>query len=236
MFYPKAQILQTLVNKSYLSGCFRISLLFLIAITSVNTPSAYAIDGGTQIGLSLGYGNYGVLGDDLEKSNFISTANPSICFSIPINRLISIGSGIGYTSRGGKLSETLLFFNRVYVVEYHYALKLNYINIPIVVKYQFKERVAISGGVEVLYLLSAEQSNTTYEIGSLTVAHPFPLSEDLAHKYDVAPMLAIHAKINPSVEVAVSYSFGLRNIYEDYPSYISERTSHGYSIILSVLI
>ncbi|MBJ6369808.1 porin family protein [Snuella sedimenti] len=118
------------------------------------------------------------------------------------NNKLDYRADISYNQKGGAVS---YWTNSV---QTQISTKLDYIDIPILIEYEFINNLSLIGGVQVGFLINATSKNsrTGFEIKSTEGFNTLDFSTAAGLKYDLLKRFFIEAKL----------SYGLTKVLKDY--------------------
>jgi opacity protein-like surface antigen len=137
-------------------------LVFGFATAQEEVKKASDVKFGAKGGINLA----NIAGDDAGDANMYVGFNAGMFVEIPLTDKLTIQPEVLYSAQGSKSEGPLEVEGNVYDVEA--TLKLNYINIPVMFKYQVADKFSLEAGPYVGFLASAKVKAEVSGIGSAT--------------------------------------------------------------------
>lgn len=144
----------------------------LLTITSINAQASFGIKAGVNFASILNENISGVKGRTSFNVGFVTEIETSYSTAVQIELLYS---GQGFKYKGG-------FIENENVPKETY--KLDYLNIPIVFKYYFKEGFSFETGPQVGFLLSAKTSDTDINVSKAFTDASFDWLIGFGYKFE----------------------------------------------------
>jgi len=172
-------------------------VLFILAIAIAATGSVNAQDVkiGAKVGLNLANITGDFDGDDLDaKTGF----NLGVFAEISLSDKLICQPELLFSTQGAKLEET----------NYNYSLKLNYLNIPLMIKYAVTDKFALELGPQVGFLLSANEEET---FNGETASDEEDV-KDYFKSIDFGLNFGASFDVSEKIIIGARYNLGLSNI------------------------
>ena len=173
--------------------------------------------------------------------------------NFPLSPRFSIQSGLGYAMVSNKVlikSDTTVFKNdiigKVYQVNENSTVQMEYLNLPIVLKYRINHKFRILAGVEVSYAFSApvHSYSQNYKKDSSKNYRPTNQADSLAplrnkisnfnsdiNRFNLAMQIGFDWNMSKSLDLSLSYFGGLTNILKNSSGYIQTYGNNNYGNI-----
>lgn len=168
-------------------------LLILIALSI--SAMAQRFEGGVVVGLSGtqvdgdGYGGY-------KKAGIYS----GLWIRLPIAERLDLQAELAYSQKGSK---RLPDKNG----NIHYLLKLNYVDLPLFLRYNISDKIGIEGGF-----------NTGFFAGAKEYLDDFPTDYGDFHKMELAFLLGLYWNMNDNISVGIRNSRSILSIRKTKPN------------------
>jgi len=172
-------------------------VLFILAIAIAATGSVNAQDVkiGAKVGLNLANITGDFDGDDLDaKTGF----NLGVFAEISLSDKLIFQPELLFSTQGAKSEET----------NYNYSLKLNYLNIPLMIKYAVTDKFALELGPQVGFLLSANEEET---FNGETASDEEDV-KDYFKSIDFGLNFGASFDVSEKIIIGARYNLGLSNI------------------------
>ena len=172
-------------------------VLFILAIAIAVTGSVNAQDVkiGAKVGLNLANITGDFDGDDLDaKTGF----NLGVFAEISLSDKLIFQPELLFSTQGAKSEET----------NYNYSLKLNYLNIPLMIKYAVTDKFALELGPQVGFLLSANEEET---FNGETASDEEDV-KDYFKSIDFGLNFGASFDVSEKIIIGARYNLGLSNI------------------------
>ncbi|MGQ7946854.1 porin family protein [Flavobacterium sp. WC2509] len=178
-------------------------LLSAIALIGLsNTIHAQTDSSTIQFGVKGGVNFSNIYNEEVDDNNVLTSFNAGIYASFPITDLIAIQPEILYSQKGAELKYDNAFATG------EAKFKLNYIEVPVLVKFNLTENLNIHAGPYVAYLVDAQVKNNS-EGGSFNFEDNY--NNDDFNKFDAGLSGGIGLEFN-SVGFGARYNYGLSKI------------------------
>jgi len=181
---------------------FSIATLFAIGFNAHSQEIKYGIKAGLNIA---------DWGSDAENTNVRAGFNAGVLAEIRFGNF-ALQPEIVYSQQGSKV-EYNFYSGSIYDGKVEYTSKLDYINIPIAVKYYIIEGLSIQAGPQIGFLVSAKEKGETIVDGRAVSAEAD--AKDLYEKVDLALFGGIGYDLPVGVFFQVRYNAGLSNVNKD---------------------
>ena len=147
-------------------------VIVLLTITSINAQATVGIKGGVNFASILNENINGVKGRTSFNVGLVAEVETSYSTAVQVELLYS---GQGFKYKGGRIGG-VEFLEDTY--------KLDYLNIPIVFKYYFKEGFSFESGPQVGFLLSAKMDKQDVNVRDFFTDASFDWLIGFGYKFD----------------------------------------------------
>lgn len=120
-----------------------------------------------------------------------------LIFKIPIQKKLFIQPELLYSSKGYKSNDQ---FGSIYQ-----TVRLNYLNLPVLLNYHFDEKTSIAFGPEFGYLLSAQLV--------IDRENNFNVTKQYPPKFDVGASMGLQYKLIKNTSIEIRYNYGFNTLY-----------------------
>ncbi|MET3026785.1 porin family protein [Flavobacterium sp. UW10123] len=179
---------------------------FLCALTLFLTASfgmLYAQDNNvnTEFGVKGGFNmsNLYGSGDDVDDNNILYGFNAGVYATLPISDFVAIQPELLFTTKGSKLEYNSAFASG------DAKFRLNYIELPLLVRVNVTKNFNIHAGGYASYLVSSKVS------GNGTVDFDENIDTDDLNKFDAGISAGVGVDFNP-ISVGLRYNYGLTTV------------------------
>jgi hypothetical protein len=180
--------------------------LYLYALTLFMTASFGMLQAQenvtTEFGIKGGLNMSNLYTDDADDENVLFGFNAGVYATLPVSDFVAIQPELLFTTRGSKLE-----YNNA-LIEGNAKFKLNYIELPLLVRVNLTKNFNIHAGGYASYLVS---SKVTGE-GSFNFEEEF--DTDNFNKFDAGLAAGVGLDFNP-ISIGVRYNYGLTTIVKD---------------------
>ncbi|OOV17522.1 porin family protein [Flavobacterium sp. LM4] len=156
----------------------------------------------TEFGIKGGLNMSNLYTDDADDENVLFGFNAGVYATLPVSDFVAIQPELLFTTRGSKLE-----YNNA-LIEGNAKFKLNYIEVPLLVRVNLTKNFNIHAGGYASYLVS---SKVTGE-GSFNFEEEF--DTDNFNKFDAGIAAGVGLDFNP-ISIGVRYNYGLTTIVKD---------------------
>ncbi|CAD0009543.1 porin family protein [Flavobacterium chungangense] len=156
----------------------------------------------TEFGIKGGLNMSNLYTDDADDENVLFGFNAGVYATLPVSDFVAIQPELLFTTRGSKLE-----YNNA-LIEGNAKFKLNYIELPLLVRVNLTKNFNIHAGGYASYLVS---SKVTGE-GSFNFEEEF--DTDNFNKFDAGLAAGVGLDFNP-ISIGVRYNYGLTTIVKD---------------------
>jgi len=146
-----------------------------------------------------------IVGDDAGDANMFVGFNAGFFVEIPVTDKLTIQPEILYSAQGSKSEGPLVIDGSLYDVKA--TMKLNYINIPVMFKYNVVEKFSLEAGPYVGFLTTAKMKVDVDGYGSATED-----MKDLVKSTDFGIALGMNYDFSDVIFANVRYQGGLTQI------------------------
>ena len=159
----------------------------------------------TKFGAKGGINLANIVGDDAGDANMFVGFNAGFFVEIPVTDKLTIQPEILYSAHGSKSEGPLVIDGSLYDVKA--TMKLNYINIPVMFKYNVVEKFSLEAGPYVGFLTTAKMKVDVDGYGSATED-----MKDLVKSTDFGVALGMNYDFSDVIFANVRYQGGLTQI------------------------
>lgn len=177
------------------------ALALLIGLGS-NSAQAQINDGTAQFGVKGGVNFSNMYTDDVSDNNVLTSFNAGIYAMLPITDFVAIQPEVLYSRKGSELTYDNAFATG------KAKFKLNYIEVPILVKANLTKNVSVHAGPYFAYLVDAQVTNESSG-GSLNFEDTY--NNDDFNKFDAGLSAGIGFDFE-SVGIGARYNYGLTTV------------------------
>ena len=146
-----------------------------------------------------------IVGDDAGDANMFVGFNAGFFVEIPVTDKLTIQPEILYSAQGSKSEGPLNIEGDIYDVKA--TLKMNYINVPVMFKYQIADKFSLEAGPYVGFLVSAKVKAEVSGFGSATED-----AKDLFKSTDFGLGLGMNYEFSDVIFANARYQAGLTEI------------------------
>jgi len=156
----------------------------------------------TEFGIKGGLNMSNLYKDDADDKNVLFGFNAGVYATLPVSDFIAIQPELLFTTRGSKLE-----YNNA-LAQGNVKLKLNYIELPLLVRVNITKNFNIHAGGYASYLVSAKSTGD----GDFEFEDQY--NTDDFNKFDAGIAAGIGVDFNP-ISVGLRYNYGLTTIVKD---------------------
>lgn len=120
-----------------------------------------------------------------------------LSFKIPVQKNLFIQPEVLYSSKGDRLNDQ---FGAIYQ-----SVRLNYLNLPVLLNYRFDEKTSLAFGPEFGYLLSAQL--VIDKGNNINVTKQYP------PKFDIGASMGLQYRLIKSTSIEIRYNYGFNTLY-----------------------
>ena len=146
-----------------------------------------------------------IVGDDAGDANMFVGFNAGFFVEIPVTDKLTIQPEILYSAQGSKSEGPLNIEGDIYDVKA--TLKMNYINVPVMFKYQVADKFSLEAGPYIGFLVSAKVKAEVSGFGSATED-----AKDLFKSTDFGLGLGMNYEFSDVIFANARYQAGLTEI------------------------
>ncbi|KAF2081834.1 porin family protein [Flavobacterium sharifuzzamanii] len=158
-----------------------------------NVNTEYGVKGGFN--MSNLYGS----GDDVDDNNILYGFNAGVYATLPISDFVAIQPELLFTTKGSKLEYNSAFASG------DAKFRLNYIELPLLVRVNVTKNFNIHAGGYASYLVSSKVS------GNGTVDFDQNIDTDDLNKFDAGLSAGVGVDFNP-ISIGLRYNYGLTTV------------------------
>ena len=170
-----------------------------------NAQDAVKATSEVKFGAKGGINLANIVGDDAGDANMFVGFNAGFFVEIPVTDKLTIQPEILYSAQGSKSEGPLVIDGSLYDVKA--TMKLNYINIPVMFKYNVVEKFSLEAGPYVGFLTTAKMKVDVDGYGSATED-----MKDLVKSTDFGVALGMNYDFSDVIFANVRYQGGLTQI------------------------
>lgn len=170
-----------------------------------NAQDAVKATSEVKFGAKGGINFANIVGDDAGDANMFVGFNAGFFVEIPVTDKLTIQPEILYSAQGSKSEGPLVIDGSLYDVKA--TMKLNYINIPVMFKYNVVEKFSLEAGPYVGFLTTAKMKVDVDGYGSATED-----MKDLVKSTDIGIALGMNYEFSDVIFANVRYQGGLTQI------------------------
>lgn len=179
----------------------KISAAFLLVFGLSTTSNAQVSDTSPQFGVKGGVNFSNIYNEEVDDNNVLTSFNAGVFAEFPVSEFISIQPELLYSRKGAEL----VYDN---IVSGTAKFKLNYIEAPVLLKFNLGENFNIHAGPYFAYLIDAKVTNES-DSGNFDFEENY--DNDDFNKFDVG--LAAGVGVNfEGFGVGVRYNYGLSTV------------------------
>lgn len=156
----------------------------------------------TEFGVKGGLNMSNLYTDDADDENVLFGFNAGVYATLPVSDFIAIQPELLFTTRGSKLE-----YNNA-LAQGNVKLKLNYIELPLLVRVNITKNFNIHAGGYASYMVSAKSTGD----GDFEFEDQY--DTDDFNKFDAGLAAGIGVDFNP-ISVGLRYNYGLTTIQKD---------------------
>lgn len=179
-----------------------LALLAIILGASTTTINAQVNNGEAQFGVKGGVNFSNMYTQDVDDNNVLTSFNAGIYASFPITDFIAIQPEVLYSRKGSELS-----YDNVFATG-KAQFKLNYIEVPVLVKANLTKNLNIHAGPYIAYLVDAQVKNES-DGGSFNFEDN--LNNDDFNKFDAGISAGIGLDFE-TIGIGARYNYGLTTV------------------------
>lgn len=180
-------------------------LAAFVLVSGATITSGYAQtndSSNAQIGVKGGVNFSNMYVEDVDDNNVLTSFNAGFYASIPLTSSIAIQPELLYSRKGAELE-----YNNL-LAEGKAKFKLNYIEMPVLLKVNVTDNINIHAGPYFAYLINAEVSNENSE-GEVNFEDEY--DNDDFNKFDVGLSAGLGFDFN-SIGIGARYNYGLSTV------------------------
>lgn len=183
----------------------QINFLAAIAIAGLSLTSVQAQTNNSDeshFGVKGGVNFSNIISEDIDDNNVLTSFNVGVYGTFPVGDILSIQPEVLYSRKGGELTYDNAF------VSGKTQFKLNYIEVPILLKVNVTDNFNIHVGPYVAYLIDAQVKN---DADGGTIDFEDDYDNDDFNKFDAGISAGIGFDFN-SIGIGARYNYGFTNI------------------------
>ena len=181
-----------------------IKLLAAIALIGLSNTTQAQTDSSTktQFGIKGGVNFSNIYNEDVDDNNMLTSFNAGVYATFPLSDFIAIQPEVLYSVKGAQLTYDNAFATG------EAKFKLNYIEVPVLAKFNVTKNLNIHAGPYFAYLVDAQVKNET-EGGSFDFEENF--NNDDFNKFDAGISAGLGLEFD-SLGFGARYNFGMTKI------------------------
>jgi hypothetical protein len=156
----------------------------------------------TEFGIKGGLNMSNLYTDDADDENVLFGFNAGVYATLPVSDFVAIQPELLFTTRGSELE-----YNNA-LIEGNAKFKLNYIELPLLVRVNLTKNFNIHAGGYASYLVSSKVTGD----GSFNFEEEF--DTDNFNKFDAGLAAGVGVDFNP-ISIGLRYNYGLTTIVKD---------------------
>ena len=180
----------------------QIKFLVAIAITGLSLSNVQAQSSEFQFGVKGGVNFSNIYSTEVDDNNVLTSFNAGIYTSFPVGDIISIQPEALYSRKGGELA----YDNAIATGKTQF--KLNYIEVPVLLKVNITENLSVHAGPYFAYLIDAEVNN---DADGSAIDFEDSYDNDDFNKFDVGISGGIGFDFG-SLGIGARYNYGFSTI------------------------
>lgn len=175
-----------------------------LTLTSVQaqTNSSTSSSTGAQFGVKGGVNFSNIYSEDIDDNNVLTSFNAGLFATFPVGDILSVQPEILYSRKGGEL-----VYNNAFVSGTA-QFKLNYIEVPVLLKVNITDNLNVHAGPYFAYLIDAQETN---DASGDAFDYETNYDNDDFNKFDVGISGGIGFDFN-SIGIGARYNYGFTTI------------------------
>jgi len=178
------------------------ALIFCFGATFTNVQAQTNDTGNAQIGVKGGVNFSNMYTEDVDDNNVLTSFNAGFYASVPLTSSLAFQPEFLYSRKGAELEYDNAF------VSGKAKFKLNYIEVPLLLKINLTNNINIHAGPYFAYLIDAQVSNENND-GEVNFEEEF--DNDDFNKLDVGLSAGLGFDFN-SIGIGARYNYGLSTV------------------------
>lgn len=181
----------------------KISFALVLALGLTTTSNAQVNEESKpQVGVKGGLNFSNLYTDDVDDNNMLTSFNAGVYASFPLTTFIAIQPELLYSRKGAEL-----VYNNAFA-EGTAKFKLNYIELPLLVKVNVAKNISIHAGPYVAYLIDAQVKNET-DSGTFDFEKNY--NNDDFNKFDTGLSAGVGFDLD-AIGIGLRYNYGLSTV------------------------
>lgn len=181
------------------------AVILLVAFGSANAQEKTSNVSNIKFGAKGGVNFANLAGDDADGAKMFVGFNAGFFIEIPVADKLVFQPEILYSAQGSKSEGPLFVDGSVYNVEA--TFKFNYINIPLLFKYEIADKFSLEAGPYVGFLTSAKLKAKIQGVGSETID-----AKDMLKSTDFGLAIGMNYEFTDVIFANARYQSGLTEI------------------------
>ena len=181
------------------------AVILLVAFGSANAQEKTSNVSNIKFGAKGGVNFANLAGDDADGAKMFVGFNAGFFIEIPVADKLVFQPEILYSAQGSKSEGPLFVDGSVYNVEA--TFKFNYINIPLLFKYEIADKFSLEAGPYVGFLTSAKLKAKIQGVGSETID-----AKDMLKSTDFGIAIGMNYEFTDVIFANARYQSGLTEI------------------------
>ena len=179
-----------------------LALVFALGATSFTLKAQTNSSNGVHLGIKGGVNFSNMYTEDVDDNNVLTSFNAGLYVNLPISNFISIQPELLFSRKGSELTYNNAFADGTA------KFKLNYIEVPVLLKLNLTKNFNIHAGPYFAYLIDAQVTNETAS-GNFNFEDNFN-NEDF-NKIDTGIAVGIGVDFN-MIGIGARYNYGLTTV------------------------
>ena len=184
---------------------FLFAVILLVAFGSASAQEKTSNGANIKFGAKGGINFANLAGDDADGAKMFVGFNAGFFIEIPVADKLVFQPEILYSAQGSKSEGPLFVDGSVYNVEA--TFKFNYINIPLLFKYEIADKFSLEAGPYVGFLTSAKLKAKIQGVGSETID-----AKDMLKSTDFGLAIGMNYEFTDVIFANARYQSGLTEI------------------------
>lgn len=180
----------------------KISLAVLLLLGFTTISNAQINDAAAQFGVKGGANFSNLYNDDVDDNNVLTSFNAGVYATLPLTDFMAIQPEVLYSRKGAEM-----VYNNAFVSGTA-KFKLNYIEVPVLLKVNLAKNLSVHAGPYFSYLVDAQITNET-DSGSFDFEETY--DNDDFNKFDAGLAAGIGLDFD-KFGIGVRYNYGLSTV------------------------
>ena len=181
------------------------SAIIAFAFNTTNAQMATSTTPEAEFGVKGGFNISNMYTDSADDENVLYGFNAGVYAKFPLSEMISVQPELYYTTKGSELDYSIADFNG------SSKLRLDYIQLPVMVKFNIGEHFNVHAGPYAAFLVNANaKSENNFDFAEFDE----DLDTDDFEKFEFGLGAGIEFAFNP-LTVGLRYDYGLTNVNKE---------------------